>query len=316
MPAYPRRWSTPSSAPPVLSATACSAPCGRPSIAGGEAGPVHSAGMMLVREVAWPVAGSPRRLTEDCPITALGALWDIYRPQLDAYVPGPRPGRPRQATECPGTYERGRDTRQSPAAQRPAESGGCASPAPARILHRRRPDRQHHAPSERIHISQPSISTAIAHLERELSVQLFVRHHAQGLSLTPIGREVLRDGQGPRGAGRGPLHPGLRSRRAGAGAAGSGRLGNARANAGARTRPRLHHRLPGDPDPLRRGRSGTAHHRLAPLRNRSRPDYDLHVPNDIHFTPLVDLPPHVLVARGTRSDNGRRSAWPISSTSR
>lgn len=47
--------------------------------------------------------------------------------------------------------------------------------------------------SERIHISQPSISTAIAHLERELSVQLFVRHHAQGLTLTPIGREVLRE---------------------------------------------------------------------------------------------------------------------------
>ncbi|MBE7246969.1 MAG: LysR family transcriptional regulator, partial [Actinomycetospora chiangmaiensis] len=38
--------------------------------------------------------------------------------------------------------------------------------------------------SERIHISKPSISTAIAHLERELSVQLFVRHHAQGLTLT------------------------------------------------------------------------------------------------------------------------------------
>ena len=47
--------------------------------------------------------------------------------------------------------------------------------------------------SERINISQPSISTAIAHLERELGVQLFIRHHAQGLSLTPAGREVLRE---------------------------------------------------------------------------------------------------------------------------
>jgi uncharacterized Ntn-hydrolase superfamily protein len=54
--------------------------------AGGEAGPVHSAGMMLVREVAWPVADLRVDWTEDCPITALGALWDIYRPQLDAYV--------------------------------------------------------------------------------------------------------------------------------------------------------------------------------------------------------------------------------------
>jgi hypothetical protein len=40
--------------------------------------------------------------------------------------------------------------------------------------------------SERVYISQPSISTAISHLERELGVQLFIRHHAQGLSLTPF----------------------------------------------------------------------------------------------------------------------------------
>jgi DNA-binding transcriptional LysR family regulator len=47
--------------------------------------------------------------------------------------------------------------------------------------------------SERISISQPSISTAISHLEQELGVQLFVRHHAQGLSLTPAGRKLLAE---------------------------------------------------------------------------------------------------------------------------
>jgi DNA-binding transcriptional LysR family regulator len=47
--------------------------------------------------------------------------------------------------------------------------------------------------SERIAISQPSISTAVAHLEHELGVQLFIRHHAQGLSLTPVGRTVLAE---------------------------------------------------------------------------------------------------------------------------
>lgn len=47
--------------------------------------------------------------------------------------------------------------------------------------------------SERIAISQPSVSTAISHLEKELGVQLFVRHHAQGLSLTPAGRRLLRE---------------------------------------------------------------------------------------------------------------------------
>jgi DNA-binding transcriptional LysR family regulator len=47
--------------------------------------------------------------------------------------------------------------------------------------------------SKRANISQPAISTAISHIERELGVQLFLRHHAQGLSLTPAGRALLRD---------------------------------------------------------------------------------------------------------------------------
>jgi len=47
--------------------------------------------------------------------------------------------------------------------------------------------------AEKIAISQPSISSAISHLEKELQVQLFVRHHARGLSLTPIGKRILRE---------------------------------------------------------------------------------------------------------------------------
>jgi DNA-binding transcriptional LysR family regulator len=47
--------------------------------------------------------------------------------------------------------------------------------------------------SRRASISQPAISTAISHIERELDVQLFLRHHAHGLSLTPAGRALLRD---------------------------------------------------------------------------------------------------------------------------
>jgi DNA-binding transcriptional LysR family regulator len=47
--------------------------------------------------------------------------------------------------------------------------------------------------SKRANISQPAISTAISHIESELDVQLFLRHHAQGLSLTPAGRTLLRE---------------------------------------------------------------------------------------------------------------------------
>ena len=54
--------------------------------AGGEVGPVHSAGMMLVREVPWPVADLRVDWTEDCPIRALGEVWSVYAPQLNDYV--------------------------------------------------------------------------------------------------------------------------------------------------------------------------------------------------------------------------------------
>lgn len=46
--------------------------------------------------------------------------------------------------------------------------------------------------SVRVNISQPSISAAILQLEKEFGVQLFVRHHAQGLSLTPAGARFLQ----------------------------------------------------------------------------------------------------------------------------
>lgn len=54
--------------------------------AGGEAGPVRSAGMKLVDKVAWPVADLRCDWTETCPIEAVATAWNIYKPQLDAYV--------------------------------------------------------------------------------------------------------------------------------------------------------------------------------------------------------------------------------------
>lgn len=44
--------------------------------------------------------------------------------------------------------------------------------------------------AERVNVSSPSISAAIAHLEQEFGLQLFVRRHAQGLSLTSAGRQI------------------------------------------------------------------------------------------------------------------------------
>lgn len=54
--------------------------------AGGEEGPVHSAGLLLVREVPWPVANLRVDWSDADPIADLSRLWEIYEPQLDAYV--------------------------------------------------------------------------------------------------------------------------------------------------------------------------------------------------------------------------------------
>lgn len=54
--------------------------------AGGEMGPVHSAGMKIVDKVSWPVADLRCDWTPYCPIEAVATAWDVYKPQLDAYV--------------------------------------------------------------------------------------------------------------------------------------------------------------------------------------------------------------------------------------
>jgi uncharacterized Ntn-hydrolase superfamily protein len=53
---------------------------------GGEEGPVHSVGMLLVREVSWPVADLRIDWHETDPIGELGKLWELWQPQMDAYV--------------------------------------------------------------------------------------------------------------------------------------------------------------------------------------------------------------------------------------
>ena len=53
---------------------------------GGEAGPVHSAGLLLVRDLTWPIVDLRVDWTEADPIGELANIWAIYAPQIDAYV--------------------------------------------------------------------------------------------------------------------------------------------------------------------------------------------------------------------------------------
>jgi uncharacterized Ntn-hydrolase superfamily protein len=53
--------------------------------AGGEEGPVRSAGLLIARDAPWPVADLRVDWADD-PIGDLGQLWTIWKPQMDDYV--------------------------------------------------------------------------------------------------------------------------------------------------------------------------------------------------------------------------------------
>jgi uncharacterized Ntn-hydrolase superfamily protein len=53
---------------------------------GGEAGPVHSAGLLIVRDVSWPIVDLRVDWTDEDPVAALSTIWRLYAPQIDDYV--------------------------------------------------------------------------------------------------------------------------------------------------------------------------------------------------------------------------------------
>lgn len=53
--------------------------------AGGEAGEVRSAGVLVASRVSWPVVDL-RVDWDDAPIARLGELWQVYAPQMQDYV--------------------------------------------------------------------------------------------------------------------------------------------------------------------------------------------------------------------------------------
>lgn len=152
------------------------------------------------------------------------------------------------------------------------------------------------AASERIHISQPSISTAISHLEQELDVQLFIRHHAQGLSLTPVGRDLLREAKSLVAQAQGLY---LRASEVTDQVRGSLSLG-CMVTLAPMLVPELTHSF-GKAFPAASIRLTEGNHEeLFQKLRHSELDlaicYDLQVPEDIEFEPLAELPPHVLMS--------------------
>ena len=53
--------------------------------AGGEASPLHAAGLQVADKLSWPIVDL-RVDWSDHPIEELCALWEMYQPQMDAYI--------------------------------------------------------------------------------------------------------------------------------------------------------------------------------------------------------------------------------------
>jgi DNA-binding transcriptional LysR family regulator len=156
------------------------------------------------------------------------------------------------------------------------------------------------AAAEAINVSSPSISAAIGLLETEFGIDLFVRRHAQGLSLTPGGRRffteaklLLESADGLHDlaadiatAPRGPIAIGAFVTLAPLILASLRRSFEA-----------------AFPDARVAQREGDQEGLLTMLR-RAEIDvaitYDLEIPPDVAFAPLAALPPHLLVAAGHR----------------
>jgi DNA-binding transcriptional LysR family regulator len=150
--------------------------------------------------------------------------------------------------------------------------------------------------AERIHISQPSISTAISFLEKELGVQLFIRHHAQGLSLTPAGRDLLREAKNVVAQAE-RLY--VFASETSSQIRGTLSLG-CMVTLAPMLVPELSHSFMTAFATTKVAHVEANPEQLLDYLRRSRIDvailYDLQVPNDIEFVPLARLPPHVLLS--------------------
>ena len=155
------------------------------------------------------------------------------------------------------------------------------------------------AAAERVHVSSPSISVAVGQLEEELEVRLFVRQSG-GLQLTPAGREVLERARRILEESRG-LHDVAN--------AVAGEL-RGKTSLGCLTTlaplvlpeicqsfNRLHPAVTIDLI------EGTQDQLIGYLR-RGLTDlaitYEMHIPQDLWFEPLVGLPPLVMMSAGHR----------------
>lgn len=151
------------------------------------------------------------------------------------------------------------------------------------------------AASDKVNVSSPSISAAISQLEEEFGLPLFVRKHAQGLSLTKAGHRlmeqslvVLREADllasiagDISGNVQGPISVGCLMTFA------------------QLLLPKLRREFELQHPNVRVSQSELNQTEIFSQIRKAEVDvaltYNLDIPSDLDFEPLVDLPPHVLV---------------------
>lgn len=154
------------------------------------------------------------------------------------------------------------------------------------------------AAAEVINVSSPSISAAISQLETEFGIDLFVRRHAHGLSLTPGGRRFFTEAKLLLEAA-----DGLHDLAADIAAAPRGPIAvGCFVTLAPLILAALRRSFEAAFPEARVSQSEGDQEQLLAMLRRAEIDvaitYDLEIPPDLAFAPLAALPPHVLVAEG------------------
>ncbi|HFQ14730.1 MAG TPA: LysR family transcriptional regulator [Rhodobacteraceae bacterium] len=152
------------------------------------------------------------------------------------------------------------------------------------------------AAAARVNVSSPSVSAAIAQLEREFGLQLFVRKHAHGLTLTQGGRDFLQ--QARRVLAAAEALNGLASNITGA-VGGPLNLG-CFATFAQLLLPQLRRLFEQRFPAVRITQSELYQDEIIARLQDARIDvaltYDLNIPPDITFLPMLELPPYAMLA--------------------
>ena len=149
--------------------------------------------------------------------------------------------------------------------------------------------------SQRLNVSSPSISTAINQLEGHFGIQLFARHHAQGLSLTPGGRRVFNAAKRILGdaAALNDLASDITDRPHGPISVGA--LSTIAPLFSARFRRSFEKVCPDAQVSLYAGDQVALFRMLGRAEIDVAITYDMQIPADIHFEALTALAPHVML---------------------